>query len=311
MKVFARLLPLALLTACAGQTLPPAMTQAALNPSLNRFSTPALRSFSAGTSQRKFPHGLGLNLQGSQPMREDGQTFSIMANRPQVVDLRPGFSPIYNQGATNACVGFSSIGGFGEYFARKRGWNMRFSPRFLWNMGRKMEGTLAENTGMMISDAQRILDAYGMMPDQSFPFPVLDPEQNPALFNQLLTEQPNSAQIAEAKKFRFSQGWKQINTVSAMRTALADGKPVVFGIAVFRSIGMTGPDGLIPNPGPNDEFLGGHAVVAVGYDNTRKVFIIRNSWGQEWGDKGYGYLSYDFFRSVLKVAPAYAGFTVK
>jgi len=49
----------------------------------------------------------------------------------------------------------------------------------------------------------------------------------------------------------------------------------------------------------------------VGYDNTRKVFIIRNSWGQEWGDKGYGYLSYDFFRSVLKVAPAYAGFTVK
>lgn len=244
-RLLPRVLPLVLLTACAGQSLPPVMNRGPVGPGLNSFNAGTapnqFRRFNAGTSQTQFPYGLGLNLEGSQPMGESdvrsADEMSFMANRPELVDLRADFPPVYNQGATNACVGFSTVGGLGEYYARKRGWNLRFSPRFLWNMGRKMEGTIDQNVGMMISDAQKIMDAYGMMPEQSFPFPVLDPQQNPTLFQQLITEVPNNAQISEAKKFRISQGWKQVPTVSAMRTALADGKPVVFGIAVFQSIG--------------------------------------------------------------------------
>lgn len=307
------------LSACASPAFPPVMGPG-MTPGMNmplngptnfnRFSVPMNR-MDAGINRQNFPYGLGMRLDGAQPMRDDGQEFSLQSNRPEQVDLRAGFSPVYNQGRTEACVGFSTVGGLGEYFARKRGWNMRFSPRYLWTMGRKLEGTLDKNTGMMISDAQKIMDAYGMLPEQSYPFPLLDPEQNPTLFQQMLSERPSNEQISAAKKFRISQSWKTIPTVSAMRTALADGRPVVFGMAIFQSIANTGPDGMIPDPGPNDKFLGGHAVVAVGYDNARRVFIIRNSWGANWGDHGYGYLSYDFFRSILNVAPAYAGFTIK
>jgi len=327
MKIIARLLPLMLLGACSSQSLPPsmyansmmqrgayapvAMRQASGPQAFNQFAAGQVRRQNAGLNQRQFAYGLGLNLQGAQPMVDNGEGFSILSRRPEFVDLRPGFPPVYDQGGTNACVGFSTVGGLGEYYARKLGWNTRFSSRFLWNMGRKMGGYLEQNEGMMISDAQKIMDAYGMLPEAQFPFPVVYPEQNPTLFQQLLTERPSNAQINEAKKFRISQGWKTVPTVSAMRTALADGKPVVFGIAVFSNIAQTGPDGLIPMPTAQDNFEGGHAVVAVGYDNARRVFIIRNSWGANWGENGYGYLPYDFFRSVVNVMPAYAGFTVK
>jgi len=313
------LIGLGLLSACASPSMPP-MMMGVRGPvgQFNQFSNPSMNRFNAATPQGNFPFGLGMQTQGAQPM--DGMSTQLfeqpeglrsLARRPEQVDLRPGFPPVYNQGATNACVGFSTIGGLGEFYARKRGWNMRFSPRYLWTLGRKFDGNLNQNVGMMIDDAQKILDNYGMLPEQSYPFPVLDPRQNPALFEQMLSERPSNQQIDEAKKFRISQGWKRVPSVSAMRTALADGKPVVFGIAVFSNIAQTGPDGLIPMPGPNDTFEGGHAVVAVGYDNTRKVFIIRNSWGENWGDHGYGYLPYEFFRGVVNQVPAYAGFTVK
>lgn len=321
--VLKTLLALATLSACSAPSMMPGPSGLRPGPmprqmnQFQRFAQPArMARMSSGGS--KLPFGLGMNTLGAQPMRDSGPRLfdaedglTAFGRRPEKVDLRAHFPPVYNQGATNACVGFASVGGLGEYYARKRGWNQRFSPRYLWNIGRHMEGTLNQNVGMMLTDGQKILDNYGMLPEQAFPFPVLDPQQDPDTFQKLLTERPNSKLIAEAKKYRFSQGWKTVDSVSAMRTSLAKGKPVVFGIAVFSNISETGPDGLIPMPGPNDQFMGGHAVVAVGYDNTRRVIILRNSWGSGWGENGYGYLPYDFFRGVVDQIPAYAGFTVK
>lgn len=317
------LLAVATLSACSA----PALMAPGLRPGIapmpqqmnqfQRFAQPS-RFGRFASSGGKLPFGLGMKLEGAQPMQDSGPRLfdtegglEAFGRRPEKVDLRSQFPPVYNQGATNACVGFASVGGLGEFYARKRGWNQTFSKRFLWNMGRQMEGTLDQNVGMMLTDGQKILDNYGMLPDAAFPFPVLDPQQDPETFEKLLTERPGPQLINEAKKYRFSQGWKTVDSVSAMRTQLAKGKPVVFGIAVFESIGQTGPDGMIPMPGANDQFLGGHAVVAVGYDNARRVIILRNSWGPNWGENGYGYLPYDFFRGVVNQVPAYAGFTVK
>ncbi len=201
-----RLLPLIVLSACgARQSLPPGSFNTAPNAAVfNRYSTPStLRNFSATPSGGKFNYGLGMRLDGAQPMTEDGNTFSVLANRPEVVDLRAGFGPVYNQGATQACVGFSTVGGLGEYFARKRGWTGRFSPRFLWSMGRKMEGTLGQNQGMLITDAQKIMDAYGMLPEASFPFASLSPEQNPTVFEQMLPSAPVTRKSKKPKNSAF------------------------------------------------------------------------------------------------------------
>jgi C1A family cysteine protease len=47
-------------------------------------------------------------------------------------------------------------------------------------------------------------------------------------------------------------------------------------------------------PGPKEKLLGGHAVLAVGYDNAKQVFIVRNSWGTSWGQKGYFTMPYAY-----------------
>ena len=81
---------------------------------------------------------------------------------------------------------------------------------------------------------------------------------------------------------------------------------IVFAIAIYNSIGEMKADNVIPLPKPGEEMQGGHAILCVGYDNAKRVFIIRNSWGTSWGDKGYAYLPYDFMRGH-----AYEGFTAK
>lgn len=298
------LLPAVLLTACAGQSLPPN----ALQRGVSSMSAPT--QFNRASAGGAFRHGLGARVEGTQTMVDDSSAngFETMAALPANVDLRPGFQPVYNQGMTNACVGFSTVAGLGEYMAHKRGWNMRFSPRYLWNLGRKAEGSVNQNVGMYLEDAIKIMDNLGMIPEQAYPFTTTNAD-DPA-FNNVLTQLPSNQMIEDAKKYRISQGWERIPSVHAMKKALAEGKPVVFAMMIFSNI-QDGANGMVPMPGPNDQPLGGHAILAVGYDNARRVFIFRNSWGAEWGDKGYGYLPYDYFRANVKAAPVYAGFTVK
>jgi C1A family cysteine protease len=297
------MLPALLLSACAGQSLPPA----ALGPRpLTSQNAPVKRM---STIAKRFPYGLGARVEGTQPMLgESASGFQTLASLPEKIDLRPQFPAVYNQGSTNACVGFSTVGGLGEFFARKRGWNMRFSPRYLWNLGRKMEGSLDQNVGMYLEDAIKVIDNLGMLPEQDYPFSTVD-DSNPA-FPNVLTQLPSNAQVEQAKKFRISQGWERVPSVHAMKKSLSEGKPVVFAFMIYSSI-ANAQNGVIPMPTAKDEMIGGHAILAVGYDNVRRHFIIRNSWGAEWGDKGYGYLPYDYFRSDLKMIPVYAGFTIK
>ncbi len=93
-------------------------------------------------------------------------------------------------------------------------------------------------------------------------------------------------------------------TLSAIRETLASGLPPMFGFHVFESIrGAQG--GRIPFPGKGEKEIGGHAVLAVGYDNGMEIgeskgaFLIRNSWGEGWGEKGYGWLPYDYLLKGL------------
>ncbi len=88
--------------------------------------------------------------------------------------------------------------------------------------------------------------------------------------------------------------------ISHLRTCLAERAPFVFAVAVHQS--MMGRaarrTGVVPVPTRRDPRVGGHALLAVGYEHARRRLIFRNSWGPAWGDGGYGYLPYAFIASA-------------
>jgi C1A family cysteine protease len=81
-----------------------------------------------------------------------------------------------------------------------------------------------------------------------------------------------------------------------MQTTLANGRPIVIGFSVYDSFESqeVAQTGMVPMPGSNESMLGGHAVLLVGYDDPRQLWIVRNSWGESWGDKGYFYMPYQY-----------------
>src|SRR5439155_8052108 len=108
-------------------------------------------------------------------------------------------------------------------------------------------------------------------------------------------KKPTRPCYAAAKKHRLTS-YHRIDGLDEMRTCLADGFPFVFGFTVYESFesNAVAQSGTLNMPQPNEAMKGGHAVMAAGYNDTQKRFMIRNSWGTDWGKKGYFTIPYDY-----------------
>jgi C1A family cysteine protease len=118
------------------------------------------------------------------------------------------------------------------------------------------------------------------------------------------TVKPSAEAYKSAQEFKIHDA-KQLASLDDVKAALANGQVVAFGFRVYKSFMSIKADGVMPEPKPGEQVLGGHAVLAVGYDDAKKVLIIRNSWSEKWGDKGYFYMPY----SVAGSAQAHQFFT--
>ena len=250
-------------------------------------------------------YGLGANLKGAPKVKYDegGSTeaMSAMAALPAKVDLRGQFPPVYNQGPMGSCTGFAIAKGLGEYVLKKQNRHVELSGLYLYYQERKMEGSLNEDAGALISDGMKVLDNLGCAPEKDHPYLPMSKWSDAKALQEYLTMKPGNDDVAAGKTYRIA-GRKQITSLRGIRKSLADGMPVVFGIAIFESFQSekAAKTGVIPMPNvEKEEMMGGHAVVAVGYDNAKQVLIMRNSWGKEWGDKGYFYLPYGFIQQGL------------
>lgn len=205
---------------------------------------------------------------------------------PPSVDLREFCSIVENQESLGSCTAQALVSAL-EYLDSKNGDGYTdLSRLFVYYNERVMEGTVNEDSGAMIRDGIKSLVKQGVCKEKLWPYNI-----------SKFKNKPSCEAYKEALNHQILE-YQRLNNknLNELKTCLADGFPFVFGFAVYESfeteeVARTGVGQL---PKPNERSLGGHAVVAVGYDDSTQRFLIRNSWGEGWGVKGYFTLPYNY-----------------
>ena len=206
------------------------------------------------------------------------------ARLPSSVDLRPQCSPVENQLALGSCTANALVGSL-EFLEGKAGRPVTdLSRLFIYYNERSIEGTVNEDSGAMIRDGVKSLVKQGVCAEDSWPYDIAKFAVPPpaACYRAALDHQVTS--------------YHRILTLQEMRQCLAEGFPFVFGFTVYESFesATVARTGVVNMPKAGEKVLGGHAVVAVGYNDAAKRFLIRNSWGADWGQQGYFTMPYAY-----------------
>jgi C1A family cysteine protease len=214
------------------------------------------------------------------------------AKLPLSASLRSSMPPVYDQGQLGSCTG-NAIAGAYEFELKRQGEDFMPSRLFIYYQERVIEGTVSQDAGAEIRDGLKVV-SQGVCPESDWPYDI-----------STFADPPSAVAAADAaKSHALSYYSLSLGPVAPLRACLAAGFPFVFGFNVpapFESLSAQSP--LLTVPGPSDQYVGGHAVMAVGYDwsCTRfpvPVFEVRNSWGEGWADAGYCFFDYRCFSSI-------------
>lgn len=217
-------------------------------------------------------------------------------------DLRADCSPIEDQGDLGSCTANAGVG-LVEYFERKAfGRHLDASRLFLYKATRNLMHETGD-TGAYLRLTMKALVLFGVPPEEYWPYRIQDFDDEPPAFGYAF------AQNYEAiRYYRLDPpGTPKPELLARIKANIAAKLPSMFGFTVFDSIDQASGTGEIPFPSAGDRVAGGHAVVAVGYRDDKAIgpstgaLLIRNSWGTDWGDDGYGWLPYDYVLSGLAV----------
>jgi C1A family cysteine protease len=227
---------------------------------------------------------------------------------PTSKDLRAWCSPIENQGALGSCTANAGVGVMEYYERRAFGKHIDASRLFLYKATRNLLHWTGD-TGAFLRTTMAAMELFGVPPTEYWPYVIADFDKEPSAFCYAF-----AANYEAIQYFRLDPPAMPKNSLLKwIKTFVAAGLPSMFGFTVFSSIGQAGDDGEIPYPCSGEKVLGGHAIVAVGYDDKKKIknttcgvtttgaLLIRNSWGTGWGDKGYGWLPYDYVLKGLAI----------
>ena len=212
--------------------------------------------------------------------------FAVGQALPTSIDLRQHCPPVCDQGQLGSCTG-NAIAGALEFDQMKENLIPIFVPSrlFIYYNERSMEGTINSDSGAQIRDGIKSVGNQGACTEDSWPYDI-----------SKFQDQPSAACYQEALQHRAILYKRIVHNVNQMKGCLASGYPFIFGFTVYESFesDAVAKSGHAPIPGPDEKVIGGHAVMAVGYDDSNNWFIARNSWGTGWGMAGYFTLPYDY-----------------
>lgn len=211
---------------------------------------------------------------------------------PKEIDLRGGCSPVVDQGELGSCTANAIGSGLREYIELKSKQNfVALSRLYLYYHERLLEGTVNEDSGAEIRDGMKVLSQLGICSEELDPYVI-----------SKFTAAPSQEAELEAGEYKISS-YQRISSINDVKRCLAEGYPVVLGMSVYESFESesVAKNGIVPTPKWYEKILGGHAMLIVGYKKMglKEYFIIRNSWGDNWGDDGYCYIPTSFITKQI------------
>ncbi len=214
----------------------------------------------------------------------------VMKKLPAKIDLRNKCPKVYNQGQLGSCTANALSGAF--EFSRKKQKLKDFMPSrlFLYYNERVAINTVNSDSGAYIRDGIKSLNTSGICPEKEWKYDITK-----------FADKPPQKCYTDALKSTIKSYQRLTNTnLPQLQSCLSEGYPFVFGFTVYESFESQAlaQTGMMPMPKPSEKVVGGHAVMAVGYDESKRCFIIRNSWGTDWAIKGYFYMPYAYISSA-------------
>lgn len=210
------------------------------------------------------------------------------------IDLREYFTPIKNQGEIGACTVFAVASIF-EYILKKNSdENYDLSESFVYYNVRRAKGNEDVDTGSSFQDVIKSMGTEGICTEQLHPY------------TKNLSAEPSDEAYLDGKSRRIIKALNVAIEENAIKSAIQDGYPVAISLKVYDSFSTTTfsgkgsnvtSSGFVTYPTEaeiDSEEFGYHAMVVVGFIDDTKHFVVRNSWGKEFGDKGYCYIPYSY-----------------
>jgi len=211
---------------------------------------------------------------------------AAVAALPSKADLTKDCPPVFDQGELGSCTA-NAIAAALQFDQMKQTQKDVFVPSrlFIYYNERVIEGTVDEDAGAMIRDGIKSVAKQGAPHETLWPYTI-------AKFRA----KPSPSSFKDAAKHQAVLYQRVTQDATQLKGCLASGYPFVFGFSVYESFESqeVTKTGNAPMPDPKEKLLGGHAVMAVGYDDGPERFIVRNSWGPKWGQSGYFTMPYAY-----------------
>jgi C1A family cysteine protease len=209
---------------------------------------------------------------------------------PPLVDMRVQCPAVYNQGNLGSCTANAIAGAFQFELMRQKLPVFNPSRLFIYYNERVLEGQVKVDSGAQLRDGVKSVAKQGVCDEAGWPY-----------IESKFAAKPTKTLYTKAKKNLAIQYTRlNNNNINELKSCLATGNPFVFGFSVYDAFESpeVAKTGILNVPASTEKMIGGHAVMAIGYDDSKKAFLVRNSWGADWGLAGYFYMAYDYITST-------------
>ncbi len=230
---------------------------------------------------------------GWQPDIPDERDFLYRAIRPVIrlpkkADLRAGCSKVEYQGGLGSCTAQALAGGLEFLDNKADGQYTDVSRLFIYYNERLLMDSVDYDSGASLRVGIKTLKNDGACEEELWPYVI-----------ERFDRKPLQKCYTDAKEHRITS-YHRISGLKEMLICLAEGYPFVFGFTVYESFESptVTRTGVVNMPKKDERAVGGHAVMAVGYDQGARRFIVRNSWGEKWGKKGYFSMPFEYLETL-------------